>query len=522
MRVLMLAAENDALPHAKVGGVGDVLRDVPEALAESGVDVDIILPDYADYQSLMKSEQLATIELEFAGRTQVLTLLKLWPLDSKQAQNKHLNFYALSHDTFAGEAGQWVYTDDDEGPFATDATKFALFCQGVLEALHNDLLPRPDKFHFHDWHAAFATILLEYEFRYSGFKRIPRVFSIHNLSLQGIRPITGMSSSLYGWYRNLKVDMTYLVDPRYPDCINPMRAAIHYCDKIHVVSPSYADEVQRPSDPSQGFFGGEGLHEDLQIAAKNNKLVGILNGCKYDVSFPEPMSYREFLVSSQQSLFSWMALKDTMRSAHFIAFERVRALLASKKKNKPFIASFVGRLTSQKVALLMVTYEGKTVLEHILDRLKDINGVALMMGSGDANLERKFTQVMAKYDNLIFLNGYTAHLSEDLYALGDLFLMPSSFEPCGISQMLSMRRGQPCLVHHVGGLKDTVIDGVNGFAFTGSDVTEQCNNLLASFDRAVTIYLNDPEAWQQYVENAKAARFSWQQSVEEYLNKLYV
>jgi hypothetical protein len=148
-------------------------------------------------------------------------------------------------------------------------------------------------------------------------------------------------------------------------------------------------------------------------------------------------------------------------------------------------------------------------------------GVYLLLGSGDPAYERFLTTVSARYDNFVFLRGYSDELSQALYGAGDLFLMPSSFEPCGISQMLAMRAGQPCLVHHVGGLKDTVRDGVNGFAFTGANLEEQVERLKAACGAALAVRRNEPKRWAAIRDAAANARFSWQDSIDQYLDCLY-
>ena len=148
------------------------------------------------------------------------------------------------------------------------------------------------------------------------------------------------------------------------------------------------------------------------------------------------------------------------------------------------------------------------------------NGVLILVGSGDTDYEQFLSETAAQHKNFIFLRGYSEELGKTLYSMGDLFLMPSSFEPCGISQMLAMRSGQPCLVHHVGGLRDTVEDEVTGFAFTGTNPTEQADNLLATLQRAL-VAKNKPQKWQTMRKKAAAKRFKWADSIDAYLKQLY-
>jgi starch synthase len=163
---------------------------------------------------------------------------------------------------------------------------------------------------------------------------------------------------------------------------------------------------------------------------------------------------------------------------------------------------------------------GRSGLEAVLVLLGP-QGVYIMLGSGDPADESFFVGMSARSENFIFLNGYSEECARALYANGDLFLMPSSFEPCGISQMLAMRDGQPCLAHAVGGLKDTVREGLNGFTFEGDSIPEQVDNLAAAFARASELKRGNPKKWRELCAGALGSRFSWSESVARYLEKLY-
>jgi len=170
-----------------------------------------------------------------------------------------------------------------------------------------------------------------------------------------------------------------------------------------------------------------------------------------------------------------------------------------------------------------VTDKG-SALEHLLDTLLDRYGekaLFIMLGSGDQNLEQFFTEVAGRYANFLFIKGYSEELSNHLYRIGDLFLMPSSFEPCGISQMLAMREGQPCLVHAVGGLGDTVKNNIDGFHFDGETLDEQAKNFVARFIDVFTMKTEQPEQWQHISQTAKAVRFTWKKVAQDYQTHLY-
>jgi starch synthase len=149
------------------------------------------------------------------------------------------------------------------------------------------------------------------------------------------------------------------------------------------------------------------------------------------------------------------------------------------------------------------------------------NGIYIILGNGTPDYERRITDMAAKHDRLLFIRGYAEPLSRALYANGTMFLMPSTFEPCGISQMLAMRDGQPCLVHAVGGLRDTVMSGVNGFVFYGTTIEAKVDNFLEMLNRALDIWDTNPPLWEKIKIEAAKARFTWDRSAGEYIRLLY-
>ena len=161
------------------------------------------------------------------------------------------------------------------------------------------------------------------------------------------------------------------------------------------------------------------------------------------------------------------------------------------------------------------------MLDYLLEDVIGDDSLFVMVGSGNAQEENWIDDIAQRHSNFLFIKGYSQVLSDQVFACGDLFLMPSSFEPCGISQMLALRAGQPCVVHGVGGLNDTILDQENGFVFYGKTPTEQGQNFLAKVQEAIEVFQQDPRLWQQLVENAKSSRFLWQGSVKLYVEHLY-
>ena len=513
-RILMVAAENDALPGAKVGGVGDVVRDLPHELVNDNTAVDVVIPSYGFLSRISGVQHHAWVNVEFAGQSFDVEILRYYKEGLEAGQ------YILHHDRFAPH-GETVYCNDEHGPFATDATKFAFFNMALAQALVAGALPWPEYLHCHDWHAAFILILRQYCKDFAALKNIHTVFSIHNIAMQGVRPFYGEESSFNRWFPKLKYDAETVCDPHHRQCINPMRAGVLLADKVHTVSPTYAKEILQPSNYWDGIYGGEGLEGDLQYRDHEGDLIGIINGCEY----PENQKYnkpakKKLVETILPSLEKWSGAHKYVPTAHWIAEKRLQKWVA--RKSIGLTLTSIGRLTEQKARILQTRCTmGVTVLQGILDMLGD-RGALFILGSGDPAIEGFISDVAAKNTNLIFINGYSNAISEHLYNFGDIFLMPSSFEPCGISQMLAMRAGQPCIVNSVGGLKDTIEHEKTGFVFSGNNIVEQADSLLALFEQVLGIYDENPTVLKEMAKEASEVRLSWDKSAEEYHKYLYV
>ena len=514
MHIVMAAAENGALPGAKVGGIGDVLRDVPRALCARGHQVSVILPGYQSLSRLPQARFLLSLTVEFANGLQTMDLFEVEAGDKSGVRH-----YVLEHPLFGACGAGHLYCHDVHEPFATDATKFALFSLAVCHVLVTHAIGQADVLHLHDWHTASVLLLREYQPGFRVLKAIPTVFTIHNLSLQGIRPFTDNRSSLQHWFPGLDFDRERVVDPRYPDCINLMRCGINLSDRLHVVSPNYAREILLPSQPELGLVRGEGLEQDLQAAEAQGRLFGILNGCEYPATGTGSRPGFDQLISEvSDALESWVGDNYHVKASWFHAQKRV-AQWAARRQKENFLVTSVGRLTPQKVSLLQVQLDGSSALDRLL--LKLDRGCMVMLGSGDQECEQFMLQAMMHHPNFLYLCGYSEKLGDLLYRIGDLFLMPSTFEPCGISQMLAMRAGTPCLVHQVGGLADTVQHMVNGFSFAGNDSPSQARTMLNVFGGVLQLHANSKAQWRQICRAAEATRFSWEETVERYEQQLY-
>ena len=509
--ILFVAAENDGIIGCKAGGIGDVVRDSAQALGQKGYRVSVITPAYGRLH--LPADKLTDIEFVFEGRVEIGGLYEI----IGRVPNPNVRHYVI-HSSYikAGNLSGGIYNDDGSShPFYTDAIKYAAFGTAVSQLIKEDYFNKIDCLHLHDWHAAFALVLREYHSDFQGLQAIRTVFTIHNIEYQGVRPFDYGSSSLEKWFPKLSYDTIKLSDPTYDDCFNLMAIGIRFSDAIQVVSPSYAQEVLLPSKRPE-FIGGEGLEKDLQAAKNENRLFGILNGADYEKINPR-IDHTELQNTLLLETFNWIQKSRTLHKSAF--HTRQCAKLVQRFKQKPsFILTSVSRLVDQKFYFWK---NDPTSLKRILDVLEEKNGVYILLGSGLDVYENLFREISEQYERFIFLNGYSEKIANALYAGGTLFMMPSSFEPCGISQLLSMRDGQPCLVHGIGGLNDTIQHGKTGFQFGGETMTEKGDNMVQIFEEAIDMFLQNPEAWNLISKTAAKERFLWEDAVELYLKELY-
>jgi starch synthase len=337
----MVAAENGAIPGAKVGGMGDVLRDVPRALAALGHQVTVLCPAYGQFHRDTRARPRGCVAAPFRGRRETVDLYALPASGPGRRVRQHL----LEHPLFSACGRGQVYCNDPANePFATDASKFALFCAAAAEGILEGVFGEVDAVHLHDWHAATVATLLRLHPAYATLSHLRLVFSVHNLALQGLRPAAGHPSSFAAWFPDLDVDARTL-DRRYRDCYNPLRAAISLVDRVHVVSPTYAREVCDPH-----CVQGEGLAIDLAGARDDGRLHGILNGCEYSGN-PARTTREELQALAARELRRWVGRTRELRSTHFLALQQLDAL-RDREAHRGLLLTAVSRLTDQKFGLL--------------------------------------------------------------------------------------------------------------------------------------------------------------------------
>ncbi len=507
-RFLFVAAENDAIPDCKAGGMGDVVRDVPREVARRGDSVQVVVPSY---NRLHKTGRLVTrIDFMFSGLTHQAELYEVPP----KKEVPGIVHYAIHHPGITGGQIADMYHHDPQEPFYTDAVKFGIFCTAVAAAVEQGFFGRLQVIHLHDWHSSLLLFLREFHPDYTGLKPIRFVYSIHNLAIQGIRPFRGNPSSLEYWFPGLPYDPALLQDPRYDDCMNLMALGIRLADAVHTVSPSYKEDILKPSNPPE-FIGGEGLEADLQQADREGRLFGILNGSNYkNIRTATPGA---LFNNTIRSIFHWLQMEDKKYKADFLAHtgEKIVGLLEEPPQ---FIATSVARLTEQKFYFFL---NSPGVLRHILKKLEEVGGIYMLLGTGAPEYEEFFRAVSYREPNFIFINAQSEDLIDSMYLETDLYLMPSLFEPCGISQMLAMRNGNPCLAHATGGLKDTIEHLKTGFLFGGESYQEKLEQLEVVLGQALELFAKDPDRWQAICNRARRKRFTWKKSVDAYYRNLY-
>lgn len=466
MKVCFIAAE--AAPFVKVGGLGDVIGSLPKALRELGVDARVILPLYS------------SIDRERFG------------LKYKAYQFVDLGWRHSYCGIFETEVdGVPCYFVDNEQYFNRDSIygqmddgeRFAFFSKAALEILPA-LDFKPDVVNVNDWHTALSVIYLdvlksrEAEF----YKDMKSVLSIHNIEFQGrFNPYE--MGNLFG------LENKYFDALIYNGDLNLLKGAIQLADRVNTVSETYAREILDP-------YFSYGLDKILNV--EQGKLRGILNGIDVDKFNPKtdpmiPVNY------------DLKTFEDKVQNK--LAFQKEMDLAVNA--DIPLIG-MVTRLTHQKG------------IDLILQASEDIlrTGAQLViLGTGDAHYESALRSLEHyRHDRVRSILLFSNEMSAKIYAASDLFLMPSKTEPCGLSQLISMRYGTIPVVHRVGGLRDTVIPftGVEGNGFTFESF--QAGDMMDAIYRAVTCFYQAPDEWEQVIKNNLQKDVSWEQSAKKYLD----
>ncbi|MBQ1818321.1 MAG: glycogen synthase [Clostridia bacterium] len=465
----LLFAASECLPFIKTGGLADVAGTLPRAVA--GLcpqdEVRVILPKYKKipekYRFIMR--HLFDTHINLGWRSQYLGVDEL-TVDG-------VTYWFVDNEYYFG--GDYVYGWGDH-----ETERFCFFCKAVLESL-----PRlgfmPDVIHCNDWQTGYLPLLAKQYSRRPGYGSIRTVFTIHNLRFQGIGRRALVEDLL-------SLSSGELDSIEYSGGVSAMKAAIRYADRLTTVSPTYAKEIMTPEF-------GETLDLDLRLRAQD--LCGILNGISNDLYDPA---------------------NDPAVAAHFDAQhpegkrEAKRALLEELgldgDVDRPLVA-VISRLTDQK---------GIDLIARLVPELISRSARVVILGMGEERYEQLFARMYCESRAFAFRCEMNDALSRRIYAGADIFLMPSAFEPCGLSQILAMRYGCIPVVRETGGLYDTVTP-YNRFEGTGRGFT-YCGRSYESFravaNMALDLYYSDKPAWAALVRRAMEADFDWRVSAGKY------
>lgn len=468
MRVLFAAAES--APFFKTGGLGDVVGALPKALCQRGYDVRVILPFYGTMPDRYKDK------LEDVLYFQLNMGLKSAYCGVKQLVLDGVTYYFIDNESYYFRDQCYGYWDDDE--------RFGFFSMAVCEVMEKlDFIP--DIVHAHDWHAAIIPVLLVHKYHWiQAYRQIRKVITIHNLRFQGVYDPAILDSIFGMGYDSYRGDGL-----EYYNRINFLKGGINYSDRVTTVSPSYAFEIQTPEF-------GEGLDDVLRY--NRWKIRGVINGIDTNLNNPA---------------------MDPLIACHFDLDS-----IHLKGKNKAALQERLGLNVDENTALIgMVTrLSDQKGISLVLDGLHEMmyrNVQLVVLGTGEPQYESALQEFARLYpDRISAIVDFDLALAQNIYAGSDLFLMPSAFEPCGLSQMMAFCYGSIPLVHETGGLRDTVIPynpvTKEGTGFSFYDFTPEA--LLKVLDIALQVYYDHPEEWQDLLCNGMKLDFSWDKSVAQY------
>lgn len=473
MQIVFASAE--CAPFVKTGGLGDVAGSLPAALVRAGAEVIVMVPKYAtikdEYESQM--EHFSDFYVSLGWRNEYCGLEKL--------EHDGVTYMFIDNERYFARDYPYGFFDDGE--------RFAFFSKAITESLQH--LPAGfecDILHCNDWQTALAPVFLR-EF-YQGlplYDRVKTVFSIHNVAFQGQFSDTVMEDIL--GVAHIPAAASQL---RCDACsINYMLGALRYADAITTVSPTYANEIQTPEF-------GEGL--DGVLRERSYALQGILNGI--DVAGFDPATDKRIAAN--------YTVED--RSGKAVCKAKLQEELGLEVRDDRPLMVMVTRLTRQK---------GMDLVMYALDRILSGGVQVAVLGTGDRDYEDGLRYFQDKYPGTMATRiEFDPALSQRMYAAADMFLMPSKFEPCGLSQIIAMRYGTLPIVRETGGLKDTVIpyneftgEGT-GFSFSNFNGDEMGDAVF----RAARLFWDNRDAWNQLVTQAMSQDFSWTRSADKYLD----
>jgi starch synthase len=483
MKVLYITTE--CKPFSKMGGVGDVAGELPPALNRQDVEIEIVTPLYGIVSpDLYDNQPQVEFVLAFNGRDERVRI--------HQAEIRNVPVVLVGNETYFEGRYSRPYVHSENIPFYDDVLRFSFFSEVCLQLIREK---QPDIVHINDWP-------LGYLFGRMAIEGLPsrKVLTIHNIGYQGnIGKEVIRSWDIERILADRQVGHLF-IDPRAEwNSVNALRLALELSDNTNTVSPNYCKEIMLPEDPDRYFAGGKGLHEVAHRAYEHGRLVGILNG--FDYTF-----------DPTESRFSQMLDEKA----------KMKRLLARDFSNPDaFLLGFVGRAVEQKFKLLAEVIDGKSVLEQILS----IPGVNVAVLATGLPQYETFLRNFTDRNNCSVTIAFDRTKAKQISIGSDVFLMPSLFEPCGITQMESLNNATPPLVRWTGGLVDTVKPYTDasgtGFGFDGSTREAVLRNLIGAVVEAAEFYTHNKDGFRQLQKRGFSQRFLWSATAKKYVEKLY-
>lgn len=483
---------SELAPIAKVGGLADVLLGLCRELSWKGHDVDIIIPKY----DCMDSDEVRDLSIDipdlmsyYDGEWYHNTIWVGW------VENLKVYFIEPHHPAFFFNRGCFYGCEDD-------IERYLYFSRAALEFLYKKQL-RPDVIHLHDWQTAVCSILYNFIYKELGYNVPKIVFTIHNIEYQG--KCSPHDLNRIGLKGDSFLDPEKMLDPVNPKDLNLLKGGIVYSDYITTVSPNYAKEVKTPA-------GGRGL--DQTLIKHENKFCGILNGIDYSYWNPEIDRYLPAHFSSREAPASKKD-RNTLDKKAFIK-KILREQLMLTEEHKPIVGC-IARLVPQK---------GIELIKHTLTYCLNDHAQFVLLGTSPIpSITQEFHELKHRYaedPNAHLILHHNEELAHLIYAASDMFIVPSLFEPCGLTQMIALKYGSIPIVRKTGGLADTIHDvdhsdkppeERNGYTFEHPDA----QGIESALSRAFKCWFQNPERWRQMVINGMNIDFSWNTPSNLYL-----
>jgi len=469
LKILFVSAE--VSPFYKTGGLADVAGSLPLTLKKMGHDIRVVMPEYklipAEYRKMLK--HICHFRTILSWRNEYIGINTL--------EYKDMQYYFIDNKSF--------FYQDNIYESNAKHIQYALFCKAVL-----DMLPhiefKPDVIHCNDWHTGPLCLYLKEIYNNEFYNGIKTVFTIHNLKYQGqfgteiIEDVLGLN--FYEHY--------YRGDIIHDGLVNYMKMGIIFSDIVTSVSKTYVEEIKTP-------YFGEGL--DYALRMRGDKINGILNGLDYD----------EYNPAHDQDIYCTYCISNLEGKA--LNKQRLQEELNLQVNSEKPIIGLISRFYEQK---------GLDLIMAVIDEIMSLGLQFVVLGTGETKYENFFREYEWKYPDRLSTNiKYDHSLAKKIYAGSDLFLVPSRFEPCGLTQLISLRYGTIPIVRETGGLKDTIrsynefTGEGNGFSFTNYNA----HDLLYTIKRALDIYQNK-KVWEILLNRGMESDYSWNKSAREYLD----